>query len=156
MKINDFIVIQDTREQQPWDFSYFPGFAGVEKRKLDSGDYTIFGHEKTIAIERKKSTSEIATNFGTKLQQFENEMQRMQPITHKYIICEFPLENVYSFPINSGIPTKRHKFLKISGQYLAIKISQFSNLYGVTFIFSGNKFNAEAEVYSLFQKVLNV
>lgn len=154
--MKDFIVIQDTREQQPWDFSYFPGFAGLEKRKLDAGDYTIFGQEKKIAIERKKNTGEIAINFGSKLAQFQKEMQRLYAIERKIIVCEFPIDHIYSFPVNSGIPQNKHKYLRISANYLAMKVDNFKNTYGVEFIFSGNKMQAELDVYNIFQEILLV
>jgi hypothetical protein len=154
--MKDFIVIQDTREQQPWDFSYFPGFAGLEKRKMEAGDYTIFGQEKRIIIERKKSTGEIAINFGKKLSQFQKEMHKLYGVERKIIVCEFPLDHIYSFPVNSGIPSNKHKYLQITANYLAMKIDKFKGTYGIEFIFSGNKTQAEMDVYNIFQEILLV
>ena len=61
MTINneDFTIIIDTREQQPWVFEQYV----VANKKLDTGDYSIEGYENIFAIERKKSINEIANNI---------------------------------------------------------------------------------------------
>jgi ERCC4-type nuclease len=48
------VVLVDTREQWPFDFSCFAAwFGGVEKRALDLGDYTIAGLKDICIVERK-------------------------------------------------------------------------------------------------------
>src|SRR5262244_3569300 len=48
------VVLVDTREQNPFDFSRFEGwFAGIEKKPLKLGDYSIAGLEDICAVERK-------------------------------------------------------------------------------------------------------
>src|ERR1700746_3918554 len=48
------VLLVDTREQNPFDFTRFAGwFAGVEKRALKLGDYSIAGLEDICAVERK-------------------------------------------------------------------------------------------------------
>jgi hypothetical protein len=48
------VVLVDTREQTPFDFSRFSGwFARVEKKTLKVGDYTIAGLEDICVAERK-------------------------------------------------------------------------------------------------------
>ena len=48
------VVLVDTREQNPFDFSRFEGwFAGIEKRPLKLGDYSIAGLEDICVVERK-------------------------------------------------------------------------------------------------------
>ena len=47
-------VLVDTREQNPFNFSRFRGwFAGVEKKALPLGDYSVAGLEDVCAVERK-------------------------------------------------------------------------------------------------------
>ena len=55
----DFTIIIDTREQQPWSFEDYV----VANKKLDTGDYSIEGLQDVFAIERKKSINEIANNI---------------------------------------------------------------------------------------------
>lgn len=51
MNLNDFTIIIDTREQQPWEFEHY----STASRKLDTGDYSIEGLENLFTIERKKA-----------------------------------------------------------------------------------------------------
>src|SRR5438094_804345 len=47
-------ILVDTREQNPFDFSRFEGwFAGVERKALKVGDYSIAGLVDRCAVERK-------------------------------------------------------------------------------------------------------
>ncbi len=62
MANEDFNIIVDTREQQPWNFKTY----GTVSQKLDTGDYSIEGLENLVAIERKKSVNEFATNITEK------------------------------------------------------------------------------------------
>jgi len=48
------VVLIDTREQNPFDFSRFTGwFSGVEKKALPLGDYSVAGLENVCVVERK-------------------------------------------------------------------------------------------------------
>src|SRR5262249_54816037 len=48
------VVVVDTREQNPLDFSRFEGwFAGIERRALNLGDYSVAGLEDDCVVERK-------------------------------------------------------------------------------------------------------
>src|ERR1035437_7687518 len=48
------VLVVDTREQNPFDFSRFQGwFSGVERRALKLGDYSISGLEDVCVVERK-------------------------------------------------------------------------------------------------------
>ena len=47
-------LLVDTREQNPFNFSRFQGwFAGIEKKALQLGDYSIAGLEDICVVERK-------------------------------------------------------------------------------------------------------
>src|ERR1700737_5350201 len=48
------VILVDTREQSPFDFSRFEGwFAGIEKKSLKGGDYSVAGLEDVCVVERK-------------------------------------------------------------------------------------------------------
>lgn len=58
-----FTIIEDSREQNPLDFSPFAaalGFA-VERTKLRTGDYSVKGYQNHIFIERKSLTDCVST-----------------------------------------------------------------------------------------------
>ena len=67
-KHDDFTIIIDTREQQPWTFEHYT----TANRKLDTGDYSVEGLENLLAIERKKSINEIANNKYNLTSNFTN------------------------------------------------------------------------------------
>src|SRR5258708_23938709 len=63
-------VLIDTREQNPFDFSRFDGwFAGVEKKSLKLGDYSIPQLENSFVVERK-NISDLLYSFTAELPAF--------------------------------------------------------------------------------------
>src|SRR5580658_9958886 len=50
-------LLVDTREQNPFNFTRFKGwFAGIEKKALALGDYSVAGLEDVCVVERKDLT----------------------------------------------------------------------------------------------------
>src|SRR5574340_1278042 len=48
------VVLVDSREQNPFSFARFRGwFAGIERKPLKLGDYSIEGLEEVCTVERK-------------------------------------------------------------------------------------------------------
>lgn len=61
-KIPKPIVLIDTREKSPFDFSRFRNWVADEKRqKLNAGDYSVQGMEDLLVLERKTLTDLITT-----------------------------------------------------------------------------------------------
>jgi ERCC4-type nuclease len=145
--IDYFTIIIDTREQQPWEFDNHL----TSKLKLDTGDYSIQGLEHLLAIERKKSVAEIANNISEK--RFDNVLDRLSKIPYKFMLMEFDLEDVYSFPIGSDIPKKLWPKLKISPKYLLKYLTEIQLNYGIHIIYCGCKENAEKMAESIMKRV---
>src|SRR5688572_21485405 len=105
------MIIIDSREQQPFDFSIY----GIEQKVccIETGDYTFANHEGTVCIERKKSVEELAINFGSDWKRFRKELERMSGFEYKIIICEFPIEDIHTFPKGTKIPKHVQKYVKI-------------------------------------------
>ena len=139
------IILQDTKEKQPWNFSFYN--VEVEKKSLKTGDYSLKNFSNKVCIERKKTTGEIAINFGSKKKQFTNELLRMCLFPHKLIIFEFPEEYLDFFPNKSSIPQKTLKYIKISSYYLKKCIYSIKDTYGIDIIFCNNKEQAEQEAF---------
>lgn len=148
-------VIQDTREKYPWTFKFYDDIE-LERRKLDTGDYSIEGFEDQICLERKRTTGEISLNLGQKSKQFEEELKRMASFRFAFIICEFTIDNVYEFPVNSGIPERNWKYLRMSPKFIASRLNQWSETYGVEVIYCGNTSNAEDTAVSILRESYNV
>ncbi len=75
LKIPRPVILVDTREQNPFDFSRFEGwFSAVERRALQLGDYSISGLEDVCVVERKDLSDPVRSFtversvFGARLQ----------------------------------------------------------------------------------------
>lgn len=146
------IIIQDTREQSPFDFSFYD--CEVAIATLKTGDYTLEGYEQIICIERKKSPSELATNLGKYKERFENELERMREFKHKYIVCEFNEEELRKFPHNAKIPNRIKKYIRMNGKYMRKKLYEYEEEYDVPVIFCEDKSEAESKVIEIFQQIV--
>lgn len=141
------IIIQDTKEKYPWDFTFFG--LEQEKRGIPTGDYIIDG-SKHFVFERKRTCGEISLNLGKKWKQFEAEMQRMQDeFVRPYIICEFPEEYIDIFPVNSGIPKNIWKTVRMSGAFIKKRLFESCDKYGIELLFFSNGIEAQQAVFEI-------
>ena len=145
-------IIVDTREQTPWDFTIHGIVAEIDTVK--TGDYTLVGYEDVVAIERKASPSELATNLGSGIKRFEKEMVRISEFKYKYVICEFTLDEMLKFPKGAKIPKRLKRRIRMNGQYMHKKIGELELEYGVIFIFAGNKPQAVTAALEIFEEVV--
>ena len=152
-RIPNFTVIKDTREQEGYHFSKYDKCEGMIERKLDTGDYSIEGLEEKICVERKASPEELATNLGQKKHAFMNEIERMKPFRHKFILLEFSLEDLVEFPEGSRIPESQKAKVKISGKYMLKMLMEFQIKDNIHVVFCGNKYNAFLTLMSLFKRI---
>lgn len=146
-------IIRDTREQYPWDFTFYDNCDEVIIRKLETGDYTLEGYEDILVIERKRNTGEIANNIGFAKTRFNAELERMKKIKWHYIICEFSIDDVLAFPVNSGIPKNKWSNLRINGKYMMKTLSSYKELYGIDVIYCENEFGAYQKATEIFDNV---
>ena len=91
-----FTIVIDTREQRPFRFLSLPagksrggGTIAVktERKFLSSGDYSLLGLEKEVAIERK-SKADLYTSLGQERKRFEREVQRLNEYNFAAIVIE--------------------------------------------------------------------
>lgn len=144
---NDFTVIIDTREQQPWSFDHYT----TASRKLDTGDYSIEGLENLLAIERKKSINEIANNIVES--RFKDVIERLSQTKYAYILLEFDLDNVLSYPIGSSLPKHMWDKVKISPSFIMKHILEWQMFHNIKVVFCGCASNAEKMAEFIMNKV---
>lgn len=142
-----FEIIIDTREQYPWDFKS-PLIMKTEK--LDSGDYSIAGHEDKFVIERKATTSELFKNVTEK--RFTEEIERLSDYKKAFIICEFPFDYIIDYPIGSTIPKRYWKGLRVKPQFVIKFLSNIQIKYGINIIYAGSRDNAIIIAQSLMKE----
>lgn len=146
-KENELVIIQDTREKHPWNFSY-----SCEIGTLETGDYTIKGLERLVRIERKASIEEIANNLGKEFDRFEREMTRMLEYKYRYVVCEFPISDIINYPNSCKLKMVRDKAY-MSGKFLLKRVNELQINYGINFIFCDNKAYAIEYVSSLLKRI---
>lgn len=148
-KSDGFYIIQDTREQNPFEFE---NCLGVDIESLKTGDYSIRGLESKLCIERKASVPEIANNLVKEWDRFERELERMREYPHSFIVCEFSVNDVFSYPHYSNLSKDVKKVVKTNGKFLMKKLMEIELEYDTKILFCGNKVNATRLTYSLMKR----
>lgn len=77
-------IVIDTREQQPYQFAYPIKSLTA---KLDFGDYSLWGYENRIAIERK-TTEDFLGSITNGRDRFFRELKRMAEAEYRAVIVE--------------------------------------------------------------------
>lgn len=142
-------IVIDTREKPNfrWDFTKY-GHTQIIKT-LPIADYSIVGYEKEIAFERKRNAGELYGNLIKKFKTFSKELDALSNYRVKYIICEFPLEHIFSFPANSGIDKKFWSRLECNSRFFASRVEMLSD-YEIPILFHNSAREAEYHAMELF------
>jgi ERCC4-type nuclease len=101
------VILVDTREQNPFDFSRFEGwFAGIEKRALKLGDYSVAGLEDDCVIERK-DLPDLVHSLTTDRSVFVNRLRLMSSYSHRLLVISAALSEVKSpYACGGGSPNR--------------------------------------------------
>lgn len=146
-------IIVDTREKK--DIFLFRAYGDVEiiNKKLDTGDYSLEGFETKITIDRKANSGELYINLGSGGARVKKELDRMALFDRAYFVCAFPESDLYSFPVNSGIPKYRWKYLKMAPAYMRKRVKEIQEEYkSIKFIFCDSAYDAERVSYELLKE----
>lgn len=144
---NEFTIIVDTREQKPWIFEHH----AKANHKLDTGDYSIEGLENLIVIERKRNVAEFANNITEK--RFVDVVERLSKIRYSFILFEFNIDQVMTYPIGSDIPKRLWDKIRISPTFLLKHIVDLQINHNIKIIFCGNSENAEKVALSIMRRI---
>jgi ERCC4-type nuclease len=147
MTKDPFTIIVDTREQMPWEF----GLHTTSRTKLDTGDYSIDGFQNLLAIERKRSVSEIATNITES--RFNDVVNRLSKIPHAFMLFEFDIMDVYNYPVGSEIPKKMWDKLKISGNYIMKILTEIQLNHNIHILYCGSSSTAERVAVGIMKRI---
>jgi ERCC4-type nuclease len=80
------VLLVDSREQNPLDFSRFKGwFSGIERRALKLGDYSIAGLEDCCVVERK-DLADLIHSCTTERRVFIDRLRRMARCSHRLLV----------------------------------------------------------------------
>ena len=90
------VLLIDTREQDPFEFSRFRGwFEGIEKRALKLGDYSIAGLEEVCAVERK-GLSDLVQSFSSNRPAFVERLRAISCLPHRLLVITASLSQIKS------------------------------------------------------------
>lgn len=152
-----YMVLRDNREQKPQDFApYKTAYhhcLGTEDTTLTTGDYTIKGLEDKLCVERKGSISELANNLGRGKLRFMDEIGRMASFPHKFIICEFPISDLYGWPQTAKMSNWAKKNTKIRANYLLKCMTEFEVQNGIHVLYFADAKEANKYMSNLFKRV---
>lgn len=144
---DDFTIIIDTREQQPWGFEEYV----VAHKKLDTGDYSIEGLQDIFAIERKKSINEIANNIVEP--RFKDVLARMGQLKYSFFLLEFSMTDVLNYPIGSNLPKRMWDKVKIKPAFIVKNILDWQLKYNIKVLFCNSSSNAEKMAEYIIKKM---
>ena len=147
-----YTVLRDTREKvdQGWQWRKSKYCLGTETRKLDTGDYTLEGLEDYLTIERKGSISEWCKNVtGAR---FEKELIRLDTIQHPWILLEFNMTDVLNYPVGSGIPKHKWRYLKFRGSFILKKMTEMMRDHRARIILCGG--NGKDVASNIFKRTI--
>lgn len=149
MTINneDFTIIVDTREQQPWTFEEYV----VANKKLDTGDYSIEGLQDFFAIERKKSINEIANNIVEP--RFKDVLARLAQLKYSFLLLEFGMTDVLYYPVGSNLPKKMWDKVRITPAFIMKNILDWQLKYNINVLFCNNASNAEKTAEYILKRI---
>lgn len=101
------VILVDTREQNPFDFSRFEGwFAGIEKRALKLGDYSVAGLEDHCVVERKE-LADLVHSLTTERSVFVTRLRLMSRYPHRLLVITAFLSEVKSPYTCAGVSPNR-------------------------------------------------
>ena len=96
LKVPRAVLLVDTREQNPFDFSRFAHwFAGVEKRALSIGDYAIAGLESDCVVERK-DLSDLVHSLTADRSVFVKRLRAMSAYPQRLLVITSSLTQIKS------------------------------------------------------------
>jgi len=78
------VIVVDTREQRPYGFG---DKVSIQRKALQTGDYSVAGLESEIAIERK-SLDDLIQSLSQQRERFNKELDRLKLYPVRAIICE--------------------------------------------------------------------
>jgi ERCC4-type nuclease len=132
---DDFAIVIDTREQRPYCFPR--SIVGP----LATGDYSIAGLEKRVAIERK-SRQDAYHSLGQGRKRFERELERLAALDYAAIVVESCVHDFLTAP----------PFSRMNPQAAINSLLAWSVKYRVPVFFAGDRRHGNAVTYRLLEK----
>lgn len=89
-------IVIDTREQLPYEFH------GSVRGALPTGDYSIYGYEDRVAVERK-SKPDAYGSLSVGRKRFEKEFARLAELEYAAVVVESTMDGFLDPPAHSQL-----------------------------------------------------
>ena len=130
-----FIVLVDDREKKAWDLPY-----KVERKRLKTGDYTVKGFEKVIAIEKKSGLIELLNDLANGYRStFMRFLKRLSEYPVKCIVVEDTLSELSINRALIHIRKKSRGKARLTSRTIYYWVAEISTKYGIPIIFVGKR-----------------
>jgi ERCC4-type nuclease len=129
----DMVVIIDTREQNPLWLPKPMKDLVITRGTLQNGDYSLRGHEKSFAIERKQN--DLFAYLTSEREKTKIKLERLKEYEFKALVIEFEEDELY-------MP---HFFTDISPEVIRQSLISFEIKYGLH-VFYGDRKALERKV----------
>jgi ERCC4-type nuclease len=135
-------ILVDTREQRPYKFRDITPRPKLTVATLKTGDYTLEGFEKQIAVERKSLIDAFST-FGAGRKRFERSLERMMDFDFSVIIIEADWHTIIRTPPQRS---------KLNPKSFYASVIAWEQRYGVHFWCCPNRAFAERTCYRILER----
>lgn len=158
--IPKYTVLRDTSEHEGygWIFAPTDRCNGTVDKNLYTADYSIEGYydSKQFVIERKGAVAELVQNITVKEKwaDFKDELMRLEEFDKAFIICEFPLKLIKTYPVGSAIPEHLHEHIKVKPQFLLKRLEEIWLTFRTKWIFADNNELAKDIASGLFKRIV--
>lgn len=153
-----YTVWRDTSEKLGWQFDESDACAGTVDKNLYTADYSIDGFydDKTFVIERKGSVGELAACVTQKERwdDFRQELERLEEFKFPFVVCEFPLSLLRTYPRGSGIPPKVWPSVRVGPRFLLKRLEEIWLRYKTKFLFADAPGLGKEIASGLFKRVV--
>ena len=136
------VIIQDTREQTPYDFACIIPQPLVEIATLPTGDYSLKGLTDKVGIERK-SLADCYGTFGLGRVRFQRELERAINFQFFAVVIEADLHTLAKHP-----PARS----RLNPKTVIASIAAWSMRYRVHFWTCPNREFAERYTFRLLER----
>ncbi len=135
---NEFVVVCDTREKLPYEFS-----ADVQmvREKLDTGDYSVKGFEDVFAVERK-SLPDLLNSITWERDRFKREVERGDDFLAFVVIVEAPVKEIMEWNYER----------KVHPNSVMGTVNNWEKYHNVEFVWAKDRHEAKEATLRLLQR----
>ena len=140
--MSTLVLLRDWREQKPYQFQFVKPSPLIEVVTLETGDYSVKGHENRVTVERK-SVTDLFSSVGKDRDRFQKEMERLSNFDYAAVVVEGDWRKCLRDP---------PLFSQLRPKSLFATVIAWEQRYGVSFWMCPNRNFAERATYRILER----